>query len=307
MTDRTYLSFLLVYDIMKQEKMVHMKAILEYEVKERESLLPFLEQNLKDISKKKIKGYLTHGCVYVDHKKVTQYNYSLVPGQKIEIHRSQRSSENTGELDILYEDRDLLVVNKKSGLLTISTEKEKERTLYHMASNYVKKNYKNGKIFIVHRLDRDTSGVVVFAKNEHMKEMLQKNWNELVSYRGYIAILEGNLPKKEGMIHTWLKEDGNYRVHSVKNKKDGKEAITLYKVIKERKDTTIVEIELKTGRKNQIRVHFSELGYPVVGDKKYGARKRSSRLELHAYRLKLRHPVTHREMEWIAPIPEEMK
>ena len=307
MTGRTYLSFLFVYDIIKQEKMVHMKANLEYKVIENETLLPFLNQNLKDISKKKIKSYLTHGCVYVDDKRVTQYNYCLMPGQIVKIHRSEKSSENSGELDILYEDRDLLVVNKKPGLLTIATEKEKEKTLYHMASNYVKKNYKNGKIFIVHRLDKDTSGIVVFAKNEHMKEILQKNWNELVLYRGYIAMVEGSLPKKEGKIHTWLKEDGNYRVHSVKNKKEGKEAITLYRVIKEKKNTTVVEIELKTGRKNQIRVHFSELGHPVVGDKKYGSRIRSSRLELHAYFLKLRHPVTHREIEWHALIPEEMR
>lgn len=192
-------------------------------------------------------------------------------------------------LDIVFEDKYIIVVNKPSKLLTISNEKEKEKTLYHLVSLYLKKKNKNNKVFIVHRLDFDTSGLVLFAKTEAVKEKLQTNWNEV--QRKYMAVLSGKLIKREGVIQSYLKETKTLMTYSCKDS-SGKLAITEYKVIKYQNNFTLVEINIKTGRKNQIRVHMKDLGYPIVGDLKYGNVKNKYML-LHAYFLKFVHPITN--------------
>jgi len=259
------------------------------------------------ISHKKIKSYLTHGNVFVNQEVQTKYDTPLSMGDIVEIRSYGSFPQKNSELKILYEDKDLIVVDKPSGLLTIASETEKENTMYHMVREYIKKRNKNGKVFIVHRLDRDTSGILMFAKNEKVKNMLQDNWNQLVIERGYTALVEGELLKQSGRIHTWLKESSSYKVYITNNKKEGKEAITDYKVIKVKSGYSVVAIDLKTGRKNQIRAHFSFLGHPVVGDKKYGSKTNPiHRLGLHANKLSLRHPITHKKMEWIAQVPKEI-
>lgn len=205
------------------------------------------------------------------------------------------------KMDIIYEDKELLVVNKPSKLLTISDGKT-DHTLYSMAYDYIKKQHKKNKIFIVHRLDRDTSGIVIFAKTEKIKLYLQNNWNNIVK-REYIAILDGILQNRKGILKEYLYEDKNHFVHVSKNKK-GDLAITEYEVINYYKNYTIVKINIKTGKKNQIRASFSNIGYPVLGDKKYG-KSNGDRLYLHAYKLILNY--NNKEYIFEIQIPLEFK
>lgn len=205
------------------------------------------------------------------------------------------------KMDIIYEDKDLLVVNKPAKLLTISDGKT-DYTLYSMARDYVKKQHKANKIFIVHRLDKDTSGIVVFAKSERVKNFLQNNWNSIVK-REYIAILEGKIKEKKGLLSYYLYEDKNHFVH-VSNIKKGYLSKTEYEVIKQNDNYTYVLINILTGRKNQIRASFSFLGYPIVGDKKYGLKKRkANRLYLHAYKLSFK--MNNRDYLFESPISKE--
>ena len=204
------------------------------------------------------------------------------------------------KMDIIYEDKNLLVINKPAKLLTISDGKTDD-TLYSMAYDYIKKQHKKTKIFIVHRLDRDTSGIVVFAKNEKTKLYLQNNWNNIVK-REYIAILDGILPSKKGILKDYLYEDKNHFVHVSKDKK-GDLAITEYKVLKYTNNNTIVSINIKTGKKNQIRVSFANIGYPILGDKKYGSK--NTRLYLHANRLSF--SLNNKDFVFEAKLPIEFK
>ena len=208
------------------------------------------------------------------------------------------------KLDIIYEDKEILVVNKPSGILTISTLKEKEKTLFKEVSTYVKKSNPKAKIFIIHRLDRDTSGIVMFAKNQTVKYNYQNNWDKLVIKRGYVAVVNGILENKKGTIKSYLKETKTLLVYSSNDKQNGKLAITNYKVIKENKKYSMVEIDIKTGRKNQIRVHMSDINHPILGDKKYGVKKDGvNRLMLHANLLCLINPKTNKKMEFKSNIP----
>lgn len=207
-------------------------------------------------------------------------------------------------LTILYEDRDILVVDKTNGLLTISTEGEKEKTAYFLLTDYVRKgNIKSkNRIFIVHRLDRDTSGILVFAKTEKVKRYLQDEWQEF--NKTYIAIVHGKLEEKEGVITSYLVENSAHRMYSVNDPEKGKLAKTGYKLMKETSQYSLLEINLFTGRKNQIRIHFAENGHPVVGDKIYGkADKGIKRLALHSASLTILHPFTKEKMIFEAPVP----
>ncbi len=212
------------------------------------------------------------------------------------------------KLDIIYEDKKILVVNKESGLLTIASGKEKEHTLYREARDYVKKKNPHNKIFIIHRLDKDTSGVVMFAKDEKIKSLYQNNWNSLVKKRYYLAIVEGKMLKERDTIKTYLKESSTLQVFSTTNPNEGKLAITEYCVEKYNKEYTLLNINILTGRKNQIRVHLSELGNSIVGDKKYGSKKNPiRRLCLHSNLLVVKDPTTNKELSFEAKIPHNMK
>lgn len=207
-------------------------------------------------------------------------------------------------LPVLYEDQDILVVDKRSGLLTVSNDREKENTAYYLLTDYVRKGNPKSKnrVFIVHRLDKDTSGVIVFAKNEKAKRTLQDQWQ---SYKKtYFAIVRGSLEEKQGVITSYLAENSIHKMYSVKDPEKGKLARTGYKVLKESENYSLLEVDLLTGRKNQIRVHFAEKGCPVAGDKKYGEKdKNVKRLTLHAASLTLVHPFTNEEMTFEAKVP----
>ena len=273
-------------------------------VKNDGELLEYLYNNL-DMPKKRIKQYLTHGSIYVNNNKVKQYNYKVITGMTIVINTDNNNKKLP--FDILFEDNHIIVVNKPSGLLTIATTKEKEKTLYHIVRDYVIQKDKNKKIFIVHRLDKDTSGIVIFAKDEKTKNKLQENWNEYVKLREYVGIVYGNIEKKEGQIVQKLKETKTNLVY-VSHNNEGKEAITNYKVLKENNNYSMLKIKIETGRKNQIRVAFSSINHTIVGDKKYGDKKdKNSRLYLHANRLKLFYPEIKKDILFETSTPTEFK
>lgn len=199
------------------------------------------------------------------------------------------------KLDILYEDKEIIVINKPSNLLTIGTEKNRNNNLYRKVSEYVKKQHKSNKIFIVHRLDKDTSGIIVFAKTEKVKSILQRDWDN--SKRLYVALVEGKVDES-GTIKNWLRETKTLYTYSSNTKNDGKLAITKYKPIKNNKQYTLLDIEILTGRKNQIRVHMKDIGHSIVGDKKYGSTKNPiRRMCLHATYLNFKHPKTNKLIE----------
>ena len=211
-------------------------------------------------------------------------------------------------MDILYEDKEFLVINKPSKFLTIATEKEKNHTLYHEASEYVKKQNPKNKIFILHRLDKDTSGIIVFAKNEKIKQAMQQNWENLVTKREYIAIIEGKLEKKKDTIINYLNSTKTLHVYDTKNQFIGKKSITHYEVLEKNSIGTMITINIDTGRKNQIRVALSSINHPIIGDKKYGSQKNNyGRLALHATKLSWIHPTTKKTYQFIAKIPKEWK
>ena len=273
----------------------------KYIVKGNEILIEFLKKMFSNLSKNSVKSLLHNEKVFVNGNMTTKYNYELNIGDVVEIR--EKVAKN---IDIIYEDKDIIVINKPSGLLTVATEKEKNKTAYHLVMEYLKKKNKNNRIFIIHRLDKDTSGIIMFAKNERAKHLYQDNWNDIVKKRCYYAVIDGKMENKEGMIKSYLKENGNM-VYSVKDR-SGKLAITEYKVLKERKNISLLDINLKTGRKNQIRVHMKENKTPILGDLKYGEKsKLINRLALHAYKLELINPVTKKLLIFEASMPNEIK
>ena len=273
----------------------------KYIVKENEILIDFLKKTFSNLSKNSVKSLLHNEKVFVNGNMTTKYNYELNIGDVVEIR--EKVAKN---IDIIYEDKNIIVINKPSGLLTVATEKEKNKTAYHLVMEYLKKKNKNNRIFIIHRLDKDTSGIIMFAKNERAKHLYQDNWNDIVKKRCYYAVIDGKMENKEGTIKSYLKENGNM-VYSVKDR-SGKLAITEYKVLKERKNISLLDINLKTGRKNQIRVHMKEDKTPILGDLKYGEKsKLINRLALHAYKLELVNPVTKKLLTFEINMPNEFK
>ena len=267
-------------------------------------LLEYLYEHL-DMPKKRVKQYLVHGAVYVNEDRVTQYNYPLIAGMKITIDTNSKNSRSL-PFSIIFEDDHLIVVNKPSGLLTIATDKEKERTLYHIVRDYVVSKNPHGRIFIVHRLDRDTSGIVLFAKDEKTKNQLQENWNDYVSLREYTAIVCGHPKEESGQIVQYLKETKTNLVY-VSPREDGKKAITNYSVLKTSDKYSMLKVTIETGRRNQIRVAFASKKMPILGDKKYGEKSKVNRLYLHANRLKIYYPVIKKDILFETSIPTEFK
>ena len=237
-------------------------------IKKEERLIDYLKQF------KNYKTLLKNGSVLVNNKIVTKYDYVLKINDEVTINKYNKSKD----IKIIYEDNDIIVVDKPYNLLTISNGKE--ISLYNLVSDYVKKNNKNNKIFIVHRLDKDTSGLIVFAKNTKIKNYLQNNWNKVE--RRYKALVSG-VTKESDILKNYLKENKNHYVYVSNN---GVLAITEYKKIKEINNNSLLDINIKTGKKNQIRVQLSNIGHPILGDKKYGTNN-YKRLCLHAYKLVL--------------------
>ena len=209
-----------------------------------------------------------------------------------------------GGLAILYEDRDIIVVDKPAGLLTISTDREQSRTAYFILTDYVRRGVakSRNRIFIVHRLDRETSGILVFAKNEAAKFRLQSQWQD--TKKIYLAVVHGRCEKREEIITTYLAENRAHGVYTTNDARKGKLAHTVYKVLKETKDYSLLEVDLLTGRKHQIRVHLAGIGHPVVGDPRYGQeRKPRNRLALHAQSISFKHPFSGEVLTFTTKTP----
>jgi len=208
-------------------------------------------------------------------------------------------------LTILFEDQDIIVIDKSSGLLTVKANYEKEKTAHHILTNYIRRGSTRStvKLFVVHRLDRETSGVLVFAKRYSVKENLRQQWGSVT--KKYLAVVHGVLTEKSGTITSYLAENDDYEVSSVKDPGKGKLAKTKFKVLKETKRYSLLEIELLTGKKNQIRVHLFEKGHPIVNDDKYGSQGRiEGRLALHSHSLTFNHPHSGKRLTFEAKIPD---
>jgi len=283
------------------------KGITNYPVEEESELLPFLLQSMSKNSRNSVKSILTRGQVTVDGQLVKQHNHPLTPGQIVGVLGNKEAMQKTAlsGITILHEDEDIIVINKEAGLLSMATKDPTEMTAYRQLSQYVKEENRANKIFVVHRLDRDTSGVMLFAKTEEVKESLQKDWKDIVKERIYTALVEGVIKDEEGTVSSWLTESKAMKVHSSSYDNGGKLAVTHYKKIRGNKDYTLLEVELETGRKNQIRVHMEEIGHPVAGDKKYGAKSNPmKRLGLHATTLALIHPRTGEVISFTTKLPK---
>ncbi|MGM9760408.1 MAG: RluA family pseudouridine synthase [Parabacteroides sp.] len=274
-------------------------------LQEEAVLLPFLFNLLSEQSKSSVKALLAHRQIYVNGRVTTQFDTPLAVGDELIISYERGKAEfNNPLLSIIWEDNDLIVVNKREGLLSVSTDRVKERTAYHLLSDYVKKSDPRNKIFVLHRLDRDTSGLMMFAKNVHTQKKLQSEWNEMITQRSYVAVVEGQLEKESGLITSYLKENAQMQVF-VTVQGDGKEAITRYRVARTNGSYTLVDLDLETGRKNQIRAQMQSIGHPIAGDYKYGAETDpAGRLMLHARKLFFIHPTTGEEMKFETRTPD---
>ena len=274
-------------------------------VEESSILMDFLIAKLPHKNRNNIKSLLRNKQVWVDDQLISQFNHVLNPGQKVAISASRsRVEKKFTEFTIIYEDEELIVIDKAAGLLSIATKNEKRRTAFSMLSDYVKQTDTSNKIFVVHRLDRETSGLMVFARNEEIKHQLQGKWNEAATSKTYVAVVEGRVEKQEGTIVSYLSEDKVFKVHSSQNPKNGLKAITQYSVLNSNANFSLLEVNIETGRKNQIRVHMQDIGHSIVGDKKYGASSSPiRRLGLHARKLAFVHPVTNKLLKFETKIP----
>ena len=272
-------------------------------VLEKGELLETLYVLFKDLSKKKIKNYLKDGGVLVNGKVVTKFNTPVKKNDIIELSKINKTHKKSN-LDIIYEDEYFFVINKLAGLLSISTTKEKEKTAYHLVREFIKNRKKNDKIFVLHRLDKDTSGILVFVKNNTLKNLLQNNWDKYVKTREYVSLVTGNVKDVDDYT-CYLKEIGPDKV-IVTNKKEGKVAITSFKTINKNNKYSLVKVNIKTGRRNQIRVVLNHLGSPIVGDKKYGGIK-SNRLYLHASKLTITNPLNNKTYTFESSVPTSFK
>jgi 23S rRNA pseudouridine1911/1915/1917 synthase len=278
--------------------------VVELNVKTTSPLLEYLIKNVKQ-SRNNIKALLKNKKILVDGAVVTQFDYMLRPKQVVAISKypmMQKSLKSS--LDIIYEDDDLIVINKPAGLLSVATDKQITETAYRMVMDYVRTDHRKGELFITHRLDRDTSGLLIFTKNYQLREALQDDWNKLVKVRGYYALVSGNLKKKQDTLINYLKENELHMIYISNSKHDAQEAITHYQVVKESKTYSLLDIKIDTGRKNQIRVQLNHIGHPVVGDNKYGPKDSPfKRLMLHAYKLEFTHPFTKKNFKFETKIP----
>ncbi|MFV0470461.1 MAG: RluA family pseudouridine synthase [Paludibacteraceae bacterium] len=280
----------------------------KFTVKESTELMTFIISKMGGMSRNSVKSLLSHRQVSVNDKIVTQYNFSLKSSDIVAISHSRGNIElSHPKLKVIYEDSDIIVVEKKEGLLSVTTGKEVEITAFQILKNYVKKSSSQNKIYVVHRLDRETSGILVFAKSREIQLILQENWYRIVTKRIYVALVEGKVEKENEKLVSWLKEhEKSLKIRSYNDDNGGQMAVTNYRRIKFNEKFSLLEIELETGRKNQIRVHMESIGHPVVGDKKYSsAFTNFGRLALHARILEFYHPTTEKKVHFETPVPRE--
>ena len=273
-------------------------------------LLAFLFTSWPETKKKQIRTWLKFGSVTVNGKTVTQFDHKLKPGDAVAIRQKGLAAPNTelpSGIRIRHEDDAVLVIEKPEGLLSIASPSEPERTVYASLTDHVRKGNKFGRerVWIVHRLDRETSGLMVFAKNEAAKQALQEGWEAVE--KKYLAVVEGGPPKEAGTFDSHLDESNPLKVYVAEENPRTRRALTQYRVTKKGKKTSLLELTLETGRRHQIRVQLAEAGCPIVGDKKYGAETNPiRRIALHATSLRFPHPVTQKEMSFQSPLPGDL-
>lgn len=271
---------------------------MKYFVNGNYLLFDYLRNNIDGKSKNNIKSLLKNEVVFVNGRIVTKYNYVLCDGDVVEINKKKANNN----INIIYEDNDIIVIDKPSKILTISNKNEKVNTLYRMVSDYLKKEHK--KVFIIHRLDFDTSGIIMFAKSQRVQKLYQDNWNDLAKIREYTAIVDG-ITANKGHIESYLKQTKTLLVYSSKNK-DGLFAITDYEKIGGDSKYSMLKILISTGRRNQIRCHMADIGHPILGDYRYKCKINPiDRLCLHANRLEIINPITKELMVFNSNIPKE--
>lgn len=291
-----------------QNKKENKPKDLIFKVLENDTLLPFVMKKMNGISRNKAKNILSGGSISVDGKKVTQHDFELKPGMEVKIGRNQTGEPlNCHWVRIVYEDQYLFVVEKRSGILCNSPHADEE-TVQGILNQYLEKNHQRCHAHTIHRLDRDTSGLMLFAKDKKVALKFEENWKETVYDRRYVALVHGEMRKKEGAISSWLKDNAQFLTYSSKTDNGGKFATTHYKLIKVSDGYSLVELKLDTGRKNQIRVHLADIGFPVVGDPKYGdGDDKIGRLGLHAYKLCFIHPITHEDLKFETEFPASFR
>lgn len=276
-------------------------------------LMQFVTQQFPDAPRADIKKWLKFRHLMINGIVTTAFDADVCPGDWVEINFSRPFIVfSHHRMQIVYEDDDIIVVNKGYGLLSVATHTAKtpaktEETAYSILREYVKRKNPANKIFVIHRLDRGTSGLMMFAKNIEAQEAMQHNWNNMVLERKYVAVLEGILDSDSGTIRSNLAETSQFEVYSTSQQGVGRLAVTRYNVLRRGKGRTLAEFSLDTGRKNQIRVHAAkELAHPIVGDKKYGAKTSPiHRLALHARTLRFVHPLTKKDMMFETPVPQK--
>ena len=282
-------------------------ALQEFKVSQQGELLDFLIEMQVRKSRNAIKSLLAHKQIKVNGKLITQYNHELNSGDKVSVMKfdqSRKEKRLTG-LKIVFEDDDLIVIDKEAGFLSVSTDKEKLRTAYSMLNEYVKKKNKNERVFVLHRLDREVSGLLMFARSAEVQDIFQKNWDNLVKAYIYAAVVDGQPQKKEGTIVSWLTENKNFVMLSSLSDNGGLRSVTHYKMVKSIGRYSLLDFEMETRRKNQIRVQMQSIGHSIVGDKKYGASTNPiKRIALHARELTLKHPMTGEVLEFKSSIPK---
>lgn len=282
----------------------NVKTLLTFKVVAGSVLIEFVMEKLHGISRNRAKALISNRVVLVNNAITTHPLTELKPGDVVQLDRSKhKMSFRSRDLDIVYEDPYLLVIDKSSGLLSMSNN-TRQQTVQTVLNRYLEKGGGRNTSHLVHRLDRDTSGLMVYAKDVQTQQSLINGWQQLVTDRRYLALVEGELENPVGRIQSWLTEDKRFITHSSPVDNGGKFAVTHYKVLSSSNGYSLVECELETGRKNQIRVHMSDLGHPVAGDRKYGASgDPMHRLGLHAYMLCFVHPVTGKHMKFETPVP----
>jgi 23S rRNA pseudouridine1911/1915/1917 synthase len=278
----------------------------KFVVKEEAGLIDYLIS--LGFNRTRVKQFIKFRAVAVNNETIVTHDHHLHPGDSISLSFEKKPVSDTAPkfgIQILYEDDAVLVIDKPAGLLTIGTEKERTKTAYFQLNEFLRsrKPEKRERIFIVHRLDRETSGLIVFAKTETAKRLLQENWSGVEKL--YLAVVEGVPREKKGTISGYLGETSTLRVYEARGPEKASYSVTKYRVLKSSREHSLLEIELGTGRKHQIRVHFSGLGHPVAGDKRYGAGTDPlKRLALHAHKLSFPHPVTKRLMAFESQTPQ---
>lgn len=279
--------------------------IRDYTVGAEAGLLDFLFGVLADRKRTSVKEFLKYGHVKVNGEVVTQFDFPLEPDTTVTVNFSRPFVVfYNRRMKLVYEDDDIIVVNKGYGLLSMGNDKIKDGTAYSILREYLKAQDPRNKLFIVHRLDQHTSGLMVFAKSIEAKEALQHNWNNMVLRRQYVCVVEGKVEPPRGEVRGLLAENSQHIVYVTDDPAVGKIALTRYATLQSGNGYTLLEVQLETGRKNQIRVHMKELGHPIAGDRKYGAKSSPiNRLALHALTLRFVHPITRKLMDFSTPVP----